>query len=470
MNAVASTSSTPASAPASDFDFTIDFPDAQTLISSGVITLAQGAEILQDATAAAADWGHYISGQTTLRISLDIGGVGSAYLAVTGASYEMPVGTLDGKTLEQPASEYALTTGQVLPGSTSDIMITLGSAYLNQMYFNPDPGVPGTVPAGEYDLTTILRHEMAHGLGMVGYLGTPNPTQETLYDHYVRQNPDGTADFVGPTAEAVYGGPVPLTTTNTSEQLYHLANSPSDADSHDLVSGLGLPAGQTIDISPLDLAIMKDIGEPVITAGVVCFARGTRLAGPDGERPVEHLTVGDNLLTASGRPRRIVWIGRRSIDCARHPDSRAAWPVRVGAGAFGPGLPRRDLLLSPQHAIFAEGVLIPVKRLANGSTVRQEARASIEYFHVELDRHDILLAEGLPVESYLDTGDRACFENGGAALVLHPDFGRLAWDAGACAELKVTGPEVAAVRAQLEEWAHAASMRDQVDAASFRSS
>jgi collagen type I alpha len=208
---------------------------------------------------------------------------------------------------------------------------------------------------------------------------------------------------------------------------------------------------------------MKDIGEPVAAQGVVCFARGTRLAGPDGEQRVECLAVGDRLLTASGQPRRIVWIGRRRIDCARHPDPNAVWPVRVRAGAFGPGLPRRDLLLSPQHAVFAEGVLIPVRVLANGGTIRAEARRAVEYFHVELDRHDVLLAEGLPVESYLDTGDRACFENGGAALVLHPDFARLAWDAGACAELKVTGPEVEAVRASLAERARAGAA-DQVDA------
>jgi Hint domain-containing protein len=215
---------------------------------------------------------------------------------------------------------------------------------------------------------------------------------------------------------------------------------------------------------------MKDIGEPVMTTNVVCFARGTRLAGPAGERPVEHLAVGDDLLTASGGQRRIVWIRRRHIDCACHPKPGSVWPVRIAAGAFGPGMPVRDLLLSPQHAVFAEGVLIPVKCLINASTVRQEARASIDYLHVELGQHDILLAGGLPTESYLDTSDRACFENGGAALVLYPDFARLAWDGRGCAELKVIGPEVAAVRANLAERARAAFVPDQVDAASAESS
>ncbi len=111
-----------------------------------------------------------------------------------------------------------------------------------------------------------------------------------------------------------------------------------------------------------------------------------------------------------------------------------------------------------------------MKCLTNGSTVRIEARRSVTYFHVELDRHDIVLAEGLPTESYLDTGDRTSFENGGAALVLHPDFSRLAWDARACAELKVTGPEVEATRAKLAERAWAGLAAGQVDAVSSGSS
>jgi collagen type I/II/III/V/XI/XXIV/XXVII alpha len=78
-----------------------------------------------------------------------------------------------------------------------------------------------------------------------------------------------------------------------------------------------------------------------------------------------------------------------------------------------------------------------------------------DYYHVELERHELLLAEGLAVESYLDTGDRASFENGGGAVVLHPDFARLVWDGRACAELKVTGPELDAVRARLERRAGA---------------
>jgi len=151
-----------------------------------------------------------------------------------------------------------------------------------------------------------------------------------------------------------------------------------------------------------------------------CFASGTLILTDRGEIAVEHLTAGDHVTTVSGASYPIRWIGYRRIDCSRHPDPRQVWPVRVGAGAFGESLPRRDLWLSPDHAVYMQGGLIPIKLLVNGSTIRQIQLNAVTYYHVELSRHDILLAEGLPAESYLDTGNRHMFENGGASLLLHP--------------------------------------------------
>jgi hypothetical protein len=97
--------------------------------------------------------------------------------------------------------------------------------------------------------------------------------------------------------------------------------------------------------------------------------------------------------------------------------------VRIAASAFADNMPHTDLFLSPDHAIFVDGRLIAARQLINGSTIRQETDwAAVEYFHVELDSHAILLAEGLPAESYLDTGNHGFFANGGAPLVLHPDL------------------------------------------------
>ncbi|MCB8874312.1 Hint domain-containing protein [Acidisoma silvae] len=184
---------------------------------------------------------------------------------------------------------------------------------------------------------------------------------------------------------------------------------------------------------------------------VACFVAGTRIMTPDGERAVEDLATGDSVLTADGDAMPVIWIGQRRVDCARHPRPETVWPVRVEAHAFGQGLPARDLYLSPDHALFHGGVLIPVKHLLNGDTVRQERRPAVTYFHVELPRHAVILAERLPAESYLDTDDRAAFD--GAVTSLHAAWGNDArpdavWvrEALGCAPLCVTGPEVESAR------------------------
>jgi T5SS/PEP-CTERM-associated repeat protein len=181
-----------------------------------------------------------------------------------------------------------------------------------------------------------------------------------------------------------------------------------------------------------------------------CFAAGTRIATARGDVAVEHLRKDDRACLATGGSRPIGWIGRRSVDPRRHPKPKTVLPVCVSRDAFGPGLPHRDLFLSPDHAVFVEDVLIPVQYLVNGTSVRQLSECGpITYFHVELDRHDVLLAEGLPVETYLETGNRAAFENGGATISLHPDFVMLTWEAKGCAPLVVTGPALAKARARL---------------------
>lgn len=184
-----------------------------------------------------------------------------------------------------------------------------------------------------------------------------------------------------------------------------------------------------------------------------CYAEGTRLATPRGEVAIEHLAVGDAVLTASGAVREVIWLGRRGVNCARHPRPWDIRPVRVMAGAFGPGLPRRDLLLSPDHALLVDGALIPVRYLLNGASIVQtDARTGpvrVTYWHLELASHDVVLAEGLPAETYLDTGNRAAFEGGGAALDLHPEFARRVWEAESCAPLVLKGERLARARAAL---------------------
>ncbi len=97
-------------------------------------------------------------------------------------------------------------------------------------------------------------------------------------------------------------------------------------------------------------------------------------------------------------------------------------------------------------------VLIPVKHLANGTTIAQIQVDAVIYYHVELPAHDVVLAE-----SYLETGDRANFANAGAVVRQFPDFSARAWEALECASLVVTGRELAAARSLISGIAEAAS-------------
>jgi len=134
-------------------------------------------------------------------------------------------------------------------------------------------------------------------------------------------------------------------------------------------------------------------------------------------------------------------------------------PVRVQAYAFGPEAPHTDLFLSPDHAVFvadggSRGALIPIRHLLNGASISQIAAAEVHYFHLELDAHAVLFAEGLACESYLDTGNRAAFANAGPVVMAHADFTAHAlakWADAACAPLLIAGDFVTATRVALLE-------------------
>ncbi len=192
-----------------------------------------------------------------------------------------------------------------------------------------------------------------------------------------------------------------------------------------------------------------------ITTNVPCFAAGTRIRTCAGEVAVERLSVGDRLPTLlRGANERVIWIGCRRVDCARHPQPEKVWPVRVSAHAFGLGMPQRDLLLSPDHAVLVRDILVPVRYLINGTTIVQTPVPNITYYHVELAQHDVIWAEGLAAESYLDSGDRSNFSNSGEVVALHPNFADL-WEAYGCLPLVVGGRALAEARVYVAQQAAA---------------
>ena len=149
-----------------------------------------------------------------------------------------------------------------------------------------------------------------------------------------------------------------------------------------------------------------------------CLCAGTRVMTLRGEVPVETIAVGDRVLTLSGTDsplKPVTWVGQVTVDLDRHPDPLRAAPVRLRAGAVEPGMPIRDLLLSPDHAVYlADGegrrVLVPALHLVNGATIVREPPAGrVTYVHVAVATHDILMADGMAVESAPPDADRSAF-------------------------------------------------------------
>jgi hypothetical protein len=139
----------------------------------------------------------------------------------------------------------------------------------------------------------------------------------------------------------------------------------------------------------------------------ICFARGTRILTAEGYRPIESLVVGDRVSARFSGLSAIEDIASFTLSRTGPNGSwaGASRPVRVKAGALGPGSPVQDLVLTASHSVFTEGVLVPVVNLVNGTSIVLEAaddRETLDFFHVALARHDVLDAEGAACESWRD--------------------------------------------------------------------
>jgi collagen type I/II/III/V/XI/XXIV/XXVII alpha len=403
------------------------------------------------------------------------GGAGGGGLGAGGAIFVADGGqlTVDGGLI---------TGGTVVGGAAGGPGAGQGSFYGSGMFIDGDTTVSLAAPTGTtITISNVIADEQASGgIGQgklsIGAGGTVDLDATNTFTGGITIK-GGTLELSAPAAAG--SGQITFDASGDPTLLFPSTAAPSNPIaalglgdfigvtdktlSGDQYTGTGAPGGSLVlDFAGGGSVTLDIVGNykradfPIVDnqVAVTCFLAGTAILGPAGEVAVEQLRVGDMVMTQTDdgpRPETVRWIGHRRIDPARHPRPCDVLPVRVRRGAFGNGLPRRDLFLSPNHAVFVDEVLIPVRCLIDGAGVRQMSSAGrITYFHIELDCHSVVLAEGLPCESYLETGSRRMFENGGVPVALHADFTALAWDALGYAPLVVTGPKLLAVRSRLD--------------------
>ncbi len=174
-----------------------------------------------------------------------------------------------------------------------------------------------------------------------------------------------------------------------------------------------------------EVELIRFAGGASIPIASACFLPGTKIAVPNGARAIEELQIGDPIVTACGAIHQVRWIGRRSYDQVTAAANPHLHPIRIRSGALGIDRPMRDLMLSPRHAVLvADGmggtVLVPIGALVNDTSIRRVTLTLITYLHVELESHELILAEGVPVETFADVDSRDLFDNAASYRQLYP--------------------------------------------------
>lgn len=273
--------------------------------------------------------------------------------------------------------------------------------------------VMGTGASTTYTINSITPSSINTGTPFYSYSGQSTTGSTTTIN-------EETVDTNG-----TLGPPSSFTAVAYNSNLILFRFNANGIFSYYVVANKAITKGSTLGSGTLSTATTAGTGPTFnMPPAAPCFAAGTLLTTSSGTVAVEDLSAGDLILAERNGVRAqavVKWVGNMFVGLSNHPRAELVRPIRIMAEAFAPGLPVRDLVVSPDHALLMDGVLVQAKLLVNGGSIAQDTeRASITYYHVELEQHSIVFAEGLPAESYLRGAGHAWPNETGRVVDLHP--------------------------------------------------
>jgi autotransporter passenger strand-loop-strand repeat protein len=451
--------------------FTLDVQAGGTAV--GNMVLAGGSAIIESGgsgseTVVSAGGSEQVTGSATgdqIAGSLSIGGIVSNETIIAGGSALVLGGGIDSGSVVSVGGNETVLGSANLDQIYGTQLVSAGTAVVsNETVFNG-----GTVDLFLAGVTANDLTVMAGGTIAINGRATANDTVlsgGTLLLESAKSTLSGTLTFAGPATleetatvlvssgglffgdQAVISGfgagdviDFASATSVGADASAQLSATTSNGNTYATITGTGgstetfIFAGTTIGDS---LHLGSDgNGGMELAAEVACFLPGTHILTNRGEVLVEKLQVGDTVVTINGSERRLCWIGQGRALATRGRRT-AATPLIVRKGALADNVPHRDLHITKGHALYIDEVLIPVEFLVNHRTILWDDRAQeVTVYHLALDTHDVLVADGAPAESYRDDGNRWLFHNANTG-----------WDQPAkvpCAPVLTGGPVVDAV-------------------------
>ena len=177
--------------------------------------------------------------------------------------------------------------------------------------------------------------------------------------------------------------------------------------------------GQTSNTSSSSLQpdgtfIITEANQQTPGAINVCYLEGSMITTVNGDKAVEALEAGDLLLTAEGNEVPVKWMGKQTVVAAFATPERTA-PVLIKANALGENTPSADLYVTADHGMIVDGIVAHASALVNGTSIVRvpltEMEETFTFYHIETEKHEVILANGAPAETFIDNVSREVFDN-----------------------------------------------------------